>query len=237
VRTSGVAILQDNSAHGEDNYLVRTIGEQAFLDAIMDGVTRRGGKQAAQSVAEALSAAMLTSAGDLVAVLDQVNLQLYERGGGSFLLTTVSVALCLDGKLSVAGVGDSSAFLIRSSTFQQLCSPKRGVFLGAGAQLQGLYCTEMTIEPGDRLLLATDGITDNVRSSELVDVVRHSASPDEAAGRLKTIMVSRSTGDRLPAPSGRRFRSDDWTALVRFFSAPRQEAPSKNHSGRDIEVR
>ena len=106
--TSGVAIVQDNSAHGEDNYLVRTIGEQAFLDAIMDGVTRRGGKQATQWVADALAAATLTSPGDLVAVLEQVNLRLYERGGGGFLLTTVSVALCLHGKLSVAGVGDTA---------------------------------------------------------------------------------------------------------------------------------
>ena len=235
--TSGVAIVQDNSAHGEDNYLVRTIGEQAFLDAIMDGVTRRGGKQATQWVVDALAAATLTSAGDLVAVLEQVNLQLYERGGGGFLLTTVSVALCLHGKLSVAGVGDSSAFLIRSGTFQQLCSPIRGVLLGAAARLQGLYRTETTIAPGDRLLLATDGITDNVTSRELVEIVRHSASPDEAAGRLKAVMATRSAGNRLPASAAGRFRSDDWTALVRFFSAPRQEAPCKNPGGADIEAR
>jgi serine/threonine protein phosphatase PrpC len=236
VLTGGVAILQDNSAHGEDNYLVRTIGAQAFLDAIMDGVTRRGGKQASQWVVDALAAAPLTSAGDLVAMLEQLNLQLYERGGGGLLLTTVVVALFLRGKLSVAGVGDSSAFLIRSGTYQQLYSPKRGVFLGAAAPLQGLFRTEMTIEPGDRLLLATDGITENVTSSELVDIVRHSASPDEAVGRLKAIMATRSAGDRLPAPSGGRFRCDDWTALVRFFGAPRQGARSQPRSDADIEA-
>jgi serine/threonine protein phosphatase PrpC len=220
VLTSRVATLQDNSAHGEDHYLVRAMGKHALLDAIMDGVTRRGGRQATQLLVDALAVAALTSAGDMVAVLEQVNQQLYQIGGGRFLLTTVSAALCLDGKLSVVGVGDSSAFLIRSDTFQQLCSPMRGVFLGAGAQLQGLYRTEMTIEPGDRLVLATDGLTDNVTSSELVDIVRHTASPDEAAGQLSTIMATRSAGGRPPASLGGRFRYDDWTAIIRFFGAP-----------------
>jgi serine/threonine protein phosphatase PrpC len=225
VFTSRVATLQDNSAHGQDNYLIRAIGKHALLDAIMDGVTRRGGRQATQMVWDALTAATLTSAGDLVAVLEKVNQQLYDIGGGSFLLTTVAAALCLEGKLSVAGVGDSSAFLVRFNTFQRLCSSRRGVFLGAHAQLQGLYRMEITIEPGDRLLLTTDGLTDNVMSSELVDIIGHTASPDEAAEQLRNLMATRSAGGRLPAPLGGRFRSDDWTAIIRFFHAADQEAP------------
>ncbi len=193
--TSRVATLQDNSAHGEDNFLIRELGDHAFLDAIMDGVTRRAGKRAARLVVDALAAARLISAGDLIAVLEKLNQQLHDIGGGGFLLTTVSTALYLDGKLTVTGVGDSSAFLVRSNAFQQLYTARRGVFLGAAAQLQGLYRIEMAIEPGDRLVLATDGITDNITSSELAEVIRHSASPDEAAGQLRTIMVTRLGGN------------------------------------------
>ena len=40
--TSTVAILHDNTAHGEDSYLVRKLSHHAFLDAVMDGVTGRG---------------------------------------------------------------------------------------------------------------------------------------------------------------------------------------------------
>jgi serine/threonine protein phosphatase PrpC len=221
---SWVATLRDNSAHGEDNYLIRAVGEHGALDAIMDGVTRRGGRQATQLVVEALSVARLTSTGDLVAVLEKVNQQLYDIGGGSLLLTTVAAALSMDDKLSVAGVGDSSAFLIRTNTFQQLYSSRHGVFLGSHAQLQGFYCTEMTIESGERLVLATDGITDNMTSSELVEVVRHSASPEEAVAQLRTIMVTRSARARsAAAPLRGRFRPDDWSAIVRFFETTGQE--------------
>jgi serine/threonine protein phosphatase PrpC len=216
--TSCVATLRDVSAHGEDNYLIRAVGEHGSLDAIMDGVTRRGGRQASQLVVDALSVARLTSTGDLMAVLERVNQQLYDIGGGSFLLTTVAAALCMDDKLSIAGVGDSSAFLIQTNTFQRLYSSRRGVFLGAHIQLQGFYCTEKSIESGERLLLATDGITDNMSSSELVEVVRHSASADEAAAQLRTIMVTRSTSEpSAAAPLRGRFRPDDWSAIVRFF--------------------
>ena len=34
---SEVATLQDNSIHGEDSYLTRDLGGNAFLDVVMDG--------------------------------------------------------------------------------------------------------------------------------------------------------------------------------------------------------
>ena len=140
-------------------------------------------------------------------------------GWGRFLLTTVAAALYLDGKLYVVGAGDSPVFLIRSNPFHQLSSGMSGVFIGAGKQLVNLCRAEVTVEPGDRLVLATDGITDNVTSSELVDIVRSTASSDEAAERISTSIVTRHQGGALPTPFGRRLRADDRTAIVRFFTS------------------
>src|SRR5262245_10900337 len=112
--TSTVAILHDNDGHGEDHYVVRTLNDNMYLDAVMDGVTGRRGWEASQTLADALTAAPLTSPADLLAVLEDVNQQLYRRGLGHFLLTTVASALCLDDTLYTMGAGDSPIVLIRS---------------------------------------------------------------------------------------------------------------------------
>jgi protein phosphatase len=223
--TSTVATLHNNTAHGDDNYLVRPLGNNAALDAVMDGVTGRRGGEASRIVAEALAATVLMSPADVVAVLEDVNQKLYRRGWGRMCLTTASVALFLDGRLYVVGVGDSPVFLIRPAAYQALFSHVSGFaqagmarVLGAGDTLINLYRAEVTIEPGDRLVLATDGITENVTRSELVEIVRTAVSPGEAAERLTTLLATRQAEDRLPAPLGGGFRRDDWTAIVRFFS-------------------
>ena len=58
--TSSLAILHDNAAHGEDNYLTRDLGDGNFLDVVLDGVTGHGGDEASGSVADALNAATIT---------------------------------------------------------------------------------------------------------------------------------------------------------------------------------
>ena len=91
--TSTVAILHDNDGHGEDYYVVRTLNDNLYLDAVMDGVTGRRGWEASQTLADALTVAPLTSPADLLAVLEDINQQLYRRGLGHFLLTTIAAAL------------------------------------------------------------------------------------------------------------------------------------------------
>ncbi len=224
--TSTVAILHDNTAHGEDNYLVRKLNHDATLDAVMDGVTGRGGKEASQEVVNALTAAPPTSPEAVVAVLEDVNRRFYQISLGRFLLTTASVALLLDSQLYVVSAGDSPVLLIRPDAVQLLSSDARGFVqagiaraLGMQKTLRQLYRAEVSIVPGDRLVLATDGVTDNVTRDELVDIVRHATSPDEAAEQIQTLIASRRTKGLLPEQLGGRFRNDDQTAILRFFSA------------------
>jgi serine/threonine protein phosphatase PrpC len=85
--------------------------------------------------------------------------------------------------------------------------------LGAAQNLEHLYRTEVTIEPGDRLILATDGITHTVTRDELMHIVRGAQTPDEAAQQMQTMMTTRHAEKDI----GARFRRDDWTAIFRFF--------------------
>ena len=219
--TSTVAILYDNAGHGEDHYVVRTLNDHAFLDAVMDGVTGRRGWEASQALADALVAAPLTSPADLLAVLEDVNEQLYRRGWGRFLLTTIAAALYCNGTLHIMGAGDSSIVLIRPETSQLLSSRASGFSplgppraIGMNKQLGTLYRSAVTLEPGDRVVLATDGVTDTVTHSALIEFVRAAASPDDAVQQLHTIL----TAHHAKAHSGSAGRRDDWTAIVRFFS-------------------
>ena len=222
--TSTVATLHDNSIHGEDTFLIRDLGPNAFLDAVMDGVTGHGGEEASRSVYEALAAAQLASAEDMVAVLEEVNQDFFLAGGGRFLLTTVSAALFLDGRLYVVSAGDSPVFLIRSGAFRQL-SGRVGGFLPVGAarsvgsqELLQLTRAEATIEPGDRLVLATDGVSDNLLAAELAEIVRTVATPQEAVRQVNDLIEARLREGRMPGPEVGRLRHDDRTAIFRFFS-------------------
>src|SRR4029453_8537077 len=69
------------------------------------------------------------------------------------------------------------------------------------------------------VVLATDGVTENIARSELAGIIRGAASPNEAAVRLNTMLETRRAADRPAALYGRGFQRDDWTAIVRFFSA------------------
>ena len=221
MHTSTVAILHDNEGHGEDHYVVRTLNDNTYLDAVMDGVTGRRGWEASETLADALAAAPVTSPAALLAVLEDVNQQLYRRGLGQFLLTTICAALYCESTLHVVGAGDSPLVLIRPDTYQLFASRTSGFSplgpmraIGISKQLGTLYRAEVTLAPGDRIVLATDGITDLVPRDELVQIIRAAASPDEAVQQLHHLLTTRHT----TPPLGSQGRRDDWTAIVRFFS-------------------
>jgi serine/threonine protein phosphatase PrpC len=201
------------------------LSAHACVDAVMDGVTGRGGKAASQEVVHALAASSLTSPEAVVTVLEEVNSRLYQVSLGRFLLTTASVALCLDGVLHVVSAGDSAVLLVRPHTVQLLSSRVRGFThagiaraLGMRQTLRQLSQARVDIEPDDRLVLATDGITDNITPDELVEIVRGAMSPDQAIEHIRSLIASRRLTGTLPEQLGGRFHHDDQTAICRFFS-------------------
>ena len=216
--------LQDNSAHGEDNLLTRDLGNGDFLDVVMDGVTGHGGGQASTELGEALSQADINSADDIVDLLREMNEEFWRVGEGRFLLTTVSATLYRGGRLYVVSAGDSPIFLITADNHQRL-SGNAGGFLhvgvarsiGASEVMGELARVDIEVPPGGRVLLATDGVTDNMQIEELAEMVRTAATPEEAAGRIEETISERLVEGRVPETVGVRFRYDDRTAIIRFF--------------------
>jgi serine/threonine protein phosphatase PrpC len=74
-----------------------------------------------------------------------------------------------------------------------------------------------TVEPGDRLILATDGVSDNMLAEELASAVRGAASPQEAAAQVEKTIAQRLESGMRPQRLGGRYRHDDRTAIFRFF--------------------
>ena len=222
---STYATLQDNSTHGEDSFLVRDLGGGNFLDVVLDGVTGHGGGEASQGVGEALETASIASTGDLIAVLEDQNAEFFQVGGGRFLLTTITAALMLDGTVHVIHAGDSPFYHIKSDSFQQLAGRIGGLLrpgatkvLGSSEELS-LSSVEITMAAGERLLLATDGISDNLPTADLVQAVRDAASPAEAAAKIQSMVASSLEHGSVPQQLGGRYRHDDQTAILRFFGS------------------
>ena len=221
---SRFSTLQDNSAHGEDSLLTRDLGNGDFLDVVMDGVTGHGGGEASQELTEALVQGEVNNSDDIITILTDVNDEFFQVGNGRFLLTTVSAALYRGGLLHVVSAGDSPIFLVTEDSHQRLCGRAGGFLhvgvaraIGAAADLGDLARVDIDVTPGARLVLATDGVTDNMQADELAEIVRTSSSPEEATQRVEEIISERLVEGRVPEQLGVRFRYDDRTAIIRFF--------------------
>ena len=221
---STVITMQDNSAHGEDSFLTKDFGNGEFLDVVLDGVTGHGGEQASTELRDALDSGELNNAEDIVNLLGDINEDFFSVGSGRFLLTTVSAVLGRGDNVQVVSSGDSPVFLINNEGHQKL-SGNAGGFLhvgvaraiGASAKLGAPAQVEMTPSVGDRLLLCTDGITDNMTIEELAEVVRNASTPEQASADIEATIKERLTEGRVPETIGVRFRYDDRTGIIRFF--------------------
>ncbi len=221
---SKVITIQDNSAHGEDSFLSKELGNGEFLDVVMDGVTGHGGEQASTELRDALDGGSFNTADDIVSLLGEINEDFYSVGSGRFLLTTVSAVLGRDEKIQIVAAGDSPVFLINKDGYTKL-SGNAGGFLhvgvaraiGASQKLGAPSQVEFIPSPGDRLLLATDGITDNMTIDELAEVIKDASTPENAAAQIDETIKERLTEGRVPETIGVRFRYDDRTGIIRFF--------------------
>jgi protein phosphatase len=145
--------------------------------------------------------------------LDEANHAIVQAGlgqpEGRRMGTTAVVALQRDDHVYVAGLGDSRAYLIRNGKMEQLTvdhsvaqalvatgaltpeearhSPYQHVlhkFLGCANMYEGADVHPCTPQAGDRLLLASDGLTNHVEEADILQAVQRMADPQELAQYL-----------------------------------------------------
>ncbi|MBI3325863.1 MAG: SpoIIE family protein phosphatase [Nitrospinae bacterium] len=218
-----VASFHDNSAHGEDAFIIRELSHITALDAVLDGVTHFGGKDASRFAADSLRDACVESLNDLVTILEAANKTLFQSGRGGFLLTTLSVALKIGDELCVLSAGDSPVYLIREGEIVALTpaaekSIPPGITSVLGRHAKLSYTSrQVTLQPHDRLVLATDGVTDNVSPTELAALVQSVPSPQEAVSALHDLLREKKRSNRGRGDDQRGFTADDTTVIIRYL--------------------
>ncbi len=215
--------FQDNSSHGEDSFLVKDLGNNVFLDVVLDGVTGHGGGEASQNVAQALSTANISSMDNVIEILSEMNSDFYQVGGGKYLLTTASIALYRENTIDILNAGDSPIYHITPDTHQRISSNLGGILRTGGTKLIGadselhISQKQLDLNPGDKVVVASDGVSDNVSLEELLNIVRSSQSPDQASETIKQLIDEHLELGLAPQITGSRYRHDDQTAIIRFF--------------------
>ena len=219
-----VDTFQDNACHGEDAFVVRTLGDRGALDCVFDGVTHCGGGYAGSFSADLLAEAAIEALPDVIAVLEQANQLLFQSGKGRNLLTTVSAVLYRHDHADVVSIGDSPAYLIRAGTIRALTpqpSPQMlpGLTGGAVGLTQRLRYASNAIDLmyGDKLLIATDGLVHNLTEAEIHAILAESATATAAVERIRDEIAEKRRLKRGREDSYITFKEDDQTAIVRFI--------------------
>ncbi len=133
--------------------------------------------------------------------------------------TTLTAAVLVEREAHVVHVGDSRCYLVRGETIQQVTDDhsyvmeqvRQGLMTLAEAQYSpyrnvitrsiGMEQVEpdiyrVPLEPGDRLVLCTDGLTTHVTDQTIAEVVR-SHSPSAAAQRLVEMALEEGGSDNV----------------------------------------
>jgi protein phosphatase len=136
--------------------------------------------------------------------------------------TTAVVALQSEGKVYVAGCGDSRVYLVRGDTVRQLTvdhsvaqalvstgvltpeearvSPWQHVlhrFLGCSQMTEDAEIVPFTPEAGDRLLLGSDGLTNFLNDDDLISGARNFNDPQAWCDALISMALERGSTDNI----------------------------------------
>lgn len=228
--------------NNEDAVLVRELpaipdAGQSWLLAVADGM---GGLEAGElasglaieHLADAFDTGAAPSTDTVVQTLTRAyraaNAAIYEQSRGdddSTMGTTLVAAVILGRNVTIANVGDSRAYLMRSRQLLQLTkdhsmvaeqmrqnqitadearrSPQRNILtqtVGTRDKLDKrmpeIY--EFALEPEDRLLLCSDGFFDVLQDDDYLQLLSGD-DPDGAARSLATTAVERNTTDNVSA--------------------------------------
>ena len=204
-------------SNNEDNFIV---DEKRGLLVVADGM----GGHAAGEVASKLAISIISghllypkkffgeynkayspSTNNLNSALRLANLAVFEAAAGSPQLhgmgTTVAAVLICDNRLSIAHIGDSRVYLVRSGNIEQLTDDhsvvneqvKRDLItreeaassttknyltkaMGISAEMEA-DLSELTLLGGDILLLCTDGLSNMITDQIMMEIISFAGEP------------------------------------------------------------
>jgi len=188
-------------ADGMGGHVAGEVASETALQPIreLDTITFRNDKAARQALVDAIATANRT-------VVEKAGSDPAFRGMG----TTLTAAVVRDGKLHVAHVGDSRAYLLRrNGELTQLTTdhtlveqliregrlsreeaathPQRSVItraIGIEDDVQVDALPSLSLQPGDQVLLCSDGLTGPVSDAEITRVLMTVADGDAACQAL-----------------------------------------------------
>jgi serine/threonine protein phosphatase PrpC len=181
------------------------------LMAVADGVAGQpGGKEASTSLIEELVRAYYWS--EINGTFDPLphlqwavhtaNAEAFKRRRTATGSTTLVAAVIRRGRLYVINVGDSRAYLLRAGQLQPLTQDHsqngnltRSMVAGAAVQLD--VHLPIILQPGDRVLLCSDGLHEVVEQAELAAVAASSGSAEQIGRRLIDLANSKGGPDNI----------------------------------------
>ncbi|MEO8875581.1 MAG: protein phosphatase 2C domain-containing protein [Polyangiaceae bacterium] len=228
------------------------LGGKQMLLAVSDGM---GGENAGEVASALTLEAMLRTlpyalsqsfaVDALRASIDQANVEVSEAAhtpGREGMGATLVAALIHDDFVTIAGVGDSRAYLLRTpGTLARLTrdqsyvqamidrgemteeeaafSPQKNVILQAIGRMPALQLplSQLELRRGDILLLCSDGLTGEVEDGQLREILMSAPSVDVACERL--IEVANAHGGR-----------DNVTCVVAMFNGPGLALPTPDEA-------
>ena len=177
---------------------------------------------------------MFPSSGDLERTVEQANAAIWDaacadsekEGMGT---TLVCALVAPSGEVTIANVGDSRAYAVADGEAQLVTvdhtwvteqvragqlsedearhSPYRNLLtrsLGATPRVQVDLFRGLRLEPGDALVLCSDGVTTYLEPTDVSQVVAQAATAKQAAERLVKLAVRRGGADNATAVVVRR---------------------------------
>jgi serine/threonine protein phosphatase PrpC len=208
-KRNNVYLVADGMGGQESGERASGLAAEIIPRVVQDRLSRKDDPRAAVQTALAEANAAIVHAGR-------------NQPAGRRMGTTAVVAVRQDDSFYVAGLGDSRAYLVRGDRVDQLTvdhsvamalqlngtltaeqarnSPWQHVlyrFLGCAEMNEGAEVRPFTPQAGDRLILASDGMTNHVQEDDLREGAKRFGDPQEWADALVTLALQRGSRDNV----------------------------------------
>ena len=196
------------------------------LFVVADGMGgHSAGDVASQMAVQAMERHVIDDADALTTAVKEANSEIFERAkqdeGLKGMGTTITALIASESSVKIAHVGDSRAYLLRAGELTRVTEdhtlvgrlvqqgrlteedaehhPQRSYLeraLGVEPDVE-VDVTVMDIEPGDRIMLCSDGLYSMISAAQIAEVLLSEDEPEAAASQLCALAVEAGGADNV----------------------------------------